>query len=439
MTDVRSGSKLDGWFRLSERGSSVRTELLAGLSMFFASAYAVVVIPGMLAKAGVPHAAATTGTILTIVLATAAVGFFANMPFVLAPGLGGTALVAATLVQQQHVPYPVAMGMVFWSGVAILVLSLLGLRGLLAKVIPQNIRVAIGTAIGLFIVYIGFKLSGMLEPGKSGLEIGDLSSPEPLLALGGIVLVAALQARKVPGAFVIGIVVLTLIGIPLGVTELPDHWFQAPAGVGPVAFHIDLWSALRPEYLQYLFAFFASELFSATGVVLAVTERIGLTEREGQKSNINRTFLVDSVAITGGSMFGAPSVTTYAESAAGSDAGGRTGLTSLTTAGLFLVLLLFTPFATMIPSAATAPVLVVVGLSMMRGFKKVDMTDLTEAIPAGLLVACTIFWGNFGNGIAAALTAYVLIKVVAGKFRDVHLGMWIMLPFLVFFFITSAH
>ncbi|MER5389607.1 NCS2 family permease [Saccharopolyspora sp. NPDC002686] len=436
MVDVKR-AKLDRWFGLAERGSSVRTELLAGLSMFFASAYAVVVIPGMLAKAGVPHEAATTGTILTIVLATAAVGFFANMPFVLAPGLGGTALVAATLIQQQHVPYPVAMGMVFWSGIAILVLSVLGLRGLLAKVIPDNIRLAIGTAIGLFIVYVGFKLSGMLEPTAKGLDIGDLGSAEVLLALGGIVLVAALQARKVPGAFVIGIVALTIIGIPLGVTELPDHWFQAPAGLGPVAFDIDFWGALRPEYLQYLFAFFASELFSATGVVLAVTERIGPT-RDSDR-NINRTFLVDSVAITGGSLVGAPSVTTYAESAAGSDAGGRTGLTSLTTAGLFLLLLLLTPFATMIPSAATAPVLIVVGLSMMRGFQRVDLSDLTEAVPAALLVTCTIFWGNFGNGIAAALTAYVLIKVVAGRWRDVHLGMWILLPFLLLFFFTNAH
>ncbi|MDA3624913.1 NCS2 family permease [Saccharopolyspora sp. WRP15-2] len=436
MVDVKR-AKLDRWFGLAERGSSVRTELLAGLSMFFASAYAVVVIPGMLAKAGVPHEAATTGTILTIVLATAAVGFFANMPFMLAPGLGGTALVAATLIQQQHVPYPVAMGMVFWSGIAILVLSVLGLRGLLAKVIPDNIRLAIGTAIGLFIVYVGFKLSGMLEPTAKGLDIGDLGSAEVLLALGGIVLVAALQARKVPGAFVIGIVALTIIGIPLGVTELPDHWFQAPAGLGPVAFDIDVWGALRPEYLQYLFAFFASELFSATGVVLAVTERIGLTRNSDR--NINRTFLVDSVAITGGSLVGAPSVTTYAESAAGSDAGGRTGLTSLTTAGLFLLLLLLTPFATMIPSAATAPVLIVVGLSMMRGFQRVDLSDLTEAVPAALLVTCTIFWGNFGNGIAAALTAYVLIKVVAGRWRDVHLGMWILLPFLLLFFFTNAH
>lgn len=172
---------------------------------------------------------------------------------------------------------------------------------------------------------------------------------------------------------------------------------------------------------------------------MAVGERIGLTDDQGQMQDINKPFLVDSVSVIGGSAMGGPSVTTYLESAAGSDSGGRTGLTSVVTGGLFALLLLFTPVATMIPEAATAPVLMFIGLSMLAGLRKVDMSDVTDALPAALTVACTLFWGNFGTGIAAGLTSYVLIKAAAGRFRDIHVGMWVLLPFLGYFFYNSIH
>lgn len=438
----RPGSRADrilGIFQLKERGSTVRTELLAGVSMFLASAYVVVVVPGMLADAGVPHAAATTGVIITVVLATLFMGLYANLPFVLAPGLGGVALVAVTLIQQDQVPYPVAMGMVFWSGVAFLVLTLLGVRQLVTRIIPDCVRLSIGSAIGLYIAMLGFRSAGLIEFGPKGMKLGDFGAAPGLLALCGLILVTALAARKIPGALLITIAVLTVAAIPFGVAELPDSPFQAPGSIAPIAFDIDVLGALKPEYLPYLFALFAAEFFSATGVVMAVGQRIGLANERGEIPGVKKPFLVDSIGIIGGSAIGGPSVTTYLESAAGSDSGGRTGLTSIVTGGLFSLLLLFTPVATMIPAAATAPVLIFIGLSMLAGLRKVDMTDPTDAVPAALVVATTLFWGNFGTGIAAGLTAYVLIKAAAGRFKEIHAGMWVMLPFLLYFFYNSVH
>jgi AGZA family xanthine/uracil permease-like MFS transporter len=311
----RLAATTDRLFRISERGSSIRTELLAGISMFLASAYTIVVIPGMLADAGVPRGAATTALIIVAVLGTFAMGLFANLPLVLAPGLGGVALVAYTLVQNESVPFGVAMGIVFWSGILFLLLTVFGIRSLVTRIMPTNVRLAIGSGIGLYIAFIGFRSTGLVVGDGDGLVLGDLASPAALLALAGIVLLVALQARKVPGAFVIVIVAITLVGIPLGVTELPGSYLAPPDSPGPVAFDIDLIGALAPHYFPYLFAFFAAEFFSTTGVVLAVTEKIG--EATGRKdAGLKRPFLVDSAAIAGGSFMGAPSVTTYLESAA---------------------------------------------------------------------------------------------------------------------------
>ncbi|GAA2104555.1 MULTISPECIES: NCS2 family permease [Brevibacterium] len=437
--DDRSAlSENAGWgeriFRLRSRGSTGWREFTAGISMFLASAYSAVVIPGMLADAGLPRGAATTAVLIVVVLATALMGLYANMPFVLAPGLGGVALVAYTLVLGEGVPYPVAMGMVFWSGVAFLLLTLFGIRGLITQMIPTNIRLAIGSGIGLFIAFIGFRSAGLVVAGEDSLELGDLGGASAVVALVGLVALVGMQSRKVPGSFVIVIVGLTLVGIPLGLTEITGDLLQPPEGVGPLILDIDVMGALAPHYLPYLFAFFAAEFFSATGIVMAVSEKVGLPD-----SQMRKPFIVDSTAIIAGSLLAAPSVTTYAESTAGSESGGRTGLTSLWTAACFALLLVFAPFAAAIPAAATAPVLMFVGLKMLTGFVRVDVSDLTEAVPATLVVVCTLLWGNFGTGIAAGLLSYVLVKIFAWRLREVSVGMWIMAPFLVYFFVTSVH
>ncbi|KAB1656964.1 MULTISPECIES: NCS2 family permease [unclassified Pseudoclavibacter] len=427
-------------FDIVGNGSTPVRELIAGLSMFLATAYTVVVIPGMLEDAGLPVAAITTCVITVIILGTAAMGVFGNLPMVLAPGLGGVSLVAYTLVLDGQIEYPVAMGMVFWSGVVFLLLTLFGIRSLVTRIIPASIRLAIGPAIGLFIAFVGFRSAGLVVPGKSSLKLGDLGSPAALLTLAAVVVLIALVARRVPGAFIIVIVAATLVGIPLGLTQLHGSAFSLPQFDGSLLFHIDLVTSLSPHYLPYLFAFFASEFFSTTGVIMTVTDHLGRAKHPGSPALVDpkRAFLVDSSTIIGGSLFGAPSVTTYAESTAGAEAGGRTGASSLWTAACFLVLLFATPLAAAIPAAATAPVVIVVGLKILSGFRRISTDDLTELIPAAMVLACTIFWGNFGTGIAAGLLCFVLVKVLAGKWRDVHPGMWVMAPFLVYFFIAVA-
>lgn len=428
------------YFSVTGRGSTPMRELIAGLSMFLATAYTIVVIPGMLSDAGLPVAAVTTCVIIVIVLGTAAMGLFGNLPMVLAPGLGGVSLVAYTLVLDGDVDYPAAMGMVFWSGVAFLLLTLFGIRSLVTKIIPDSIRLAIGPAIGIFITFVGFRSAGLVTPGESSLELGDLTDPAALLTLGAVVVLVALNARKVPGSFVIVIVAATLVGIPLGLTQLDGAPFSLPTFDGSLFFHIDFLGALSPHYLPYLFAFFASEFFSTTGVIMTVTDLIGRKSSSGGSTTVDptRPFLVDSTTIIGGSLFAAPSVTTYAESTAGAEAGGRTGVSSLWAAACFAVLLFATPLAAAIPSAATAPVVIVVGLTITAGFRRVSSEDLTELIPAVLVLVCTLLWGNFGTGIAAGLLAYVPVKLLAGKWRDIHPGMWVMTPFLIYFFIAIA-
>lgn len=432
--------RLDRFFSLTERDTSVRTEVVAGLSMFLATAYAAVVVPGQLAKAGVPHGPITTAVLLAIVLATLAMGLYANLPLVVAPGLGGVALVAVTIVGQDHVPWPVAFGMVFWSGVAFLLLTALGVRELVTTLIPADLKHAISAGIGLFIALLGFRGAGLViaNPKTNALTLGGLASPGALLALGGLIVLAALMTRKVPGAFLITIALVTLLGIPLGVTHAPDRLFAGPAGIGPVALHVDVLGALRPEFFPYIFAFFVSEFFSMTGTLLAVADRAGLTDEQGNVPNVKRPFYVDSAAVVAGAGLGAPSMTAYLESAAAADSGGRTGLSAVVAAAGFALLLLLTPFAAVIPAAATAPVLIFVGLRMLGSLGKVDMSSPADAIPVALTVVCAVFFGNFGTAIAVGIAGYVLIRALLGRFREIPVGLWIVMVPLAYFFYTLA-
>lgn len=433
-------SLLDRVFKLRERGTRVRTEVVAGASMFLATAYAAVVIPGQLAKAGLPHGPLVTAVLIAVVLATLAMGLYANLPFVVAPGLGGVALLAVTIVGQDHVPWPVALGMVLWSGVAFLLLSVLGIRDLVTRLIPPNLKHSISAGIGLYIALLGFRDAGLVQadPGNDSLTLGDLGNAAGLLTLGGLLVLTALMTRKVPGAFLITIAAVTIVGIPLGVTEVPDRLFSAPSGIGEVAFHIDVFGALQGQYFPYIFAFFVSEFFSMTGTLLAVADRAGLTDVHGNLPKIRRPFTVDSVAVIGGAGIGAPSMTAYLESAAGADSGGRTGLSSVVAACGFAALLLVTPFATLIPQAATAPVLIFVGLQMLGALSRVEVRDPTDAIPPAFTVGATVFFGNFGTGIAFGIAAHVLVKALSGRFREIPLGLWVVMIPLGYFFYTLA-
>src|SRR6266852_4747359 len=393
-------SWLDRRFRLSERGTTPRTEIIAGATTFLAAAYLLVVIPSILASGGLDRAAVTTTTIMVFVAATLFMAFYANLPFIVGPGIGGSVIVATTLVLSEGVAWQIAIAIAFWSGVLVL----------------ANAK-------------------------TNAMMLGDFTAPGALVALIGLGIAILLHARKVPGSILWAILGATAIGIPLGVTKLPASLISLPHDIAPVTWQLDFLGALKPIFFPYLFAFFAAEFFSTMGTTLAVGGKAGLLDEHGNMPDINRPFVVDSIAATIGPLFGVPALTALIESAAGVEAGGRTGLTAVAAAMLFLLALVFVPAALMIPAQATAPALILIGLSMFSGLKKVDLEDFTDGLPAILMVLLTLLSNSFGTGIAGGLLSYVLIKLLAGRAREVSLGMYVLAVPLAYYFwtIVSKH
>lgn len=437
--DTQPGA-VNRWFQIRQRGSSVRTEVVAGFTTFATMAYVLAVVPGILEAGGVPRGPVTVAIIVMAAASTLAMGLFTNRPLALAPGLGSVAFIAFTLSAVEGIPWQTSMGMVFMSGVAFLLLTVFRLREIIAAIIPKEVKIAIGAGVGLFICYIGFRSAGLVQASESSnaLVIAPLGEHGAILALIGLALVLVLYLRKIPGGLLIAILVTTAIGIPLGVTTVPQTWFQLPSGLGEVAFQLDILGALKLSYFPFIFALFVADFFSTLGTLFAVGAKGNFLDKDGNFPQINKPFLVDSGSTLVGSLFAVPVMTTYVESTSGVEAGGRTGLTAVTTGGLFLATLLFTPVALMIPEQATAPVLILVGLLMLQPLRDIDMTNLPSALPAFFTIVVTIFSFNIGTGIAAGMITYVVAKVIVGEIRSVPIGMWVLLVPLVYYFTTLA-
>ena len=438
--DHRTDSLLERWFELGNRGTTVRIEVFAGTTTFMAAAYLAVVIPGILASGGMDLAAVTTSTIVMFFAGTLGMALYANLPFVVGPGIGGAAIVATTLAATEGVPWQTGMAIAFWSGILFLLLTLLGMREVVAQLIPAPIKLGLSAALGGFIAMLGFRNAGMVVANTrvNALTLGDFSSHGAILTLIGLAVAIALRHRKIPGAVLLAIILATLIGLPLGVTKLPQTFFGLPHGMGAVTFKLNPLAALRPSLLPYLFAFFAAEFFSTMGTTLAVGDKAGMLDERGNMPGINGPFVVDSCAATIGPLFGVPAMTALIESATGVEVGGRTGLTSIFTAFLFLATLLFSPLILMIPKEATAPALILVGLSMFANLRRIDLGDLTEGFPAILMVLITLFSNNFGTGIAAGILSFVIIKILTNRAREVSLGLYLLTIPLLYFFWTVA-
>jgi adenine/guanine/hypoxanthine permease len=433
-----SPGRLDGLFRLTERKTTPRIEVIAGITTFLAASYLLVVIPSILSSAGIDRAAATTTTIILFVGSTVLMAFYANLPFIVGPGIGGSVIVAVNLAQTEHVPWQIGLGVAFWSGIAFVILTLSGLRNVVTRMVPVQIKLSLSASIGLFIAVLGFRNAGLVLANvkTNALMLGGFTTPGALTALAGLGVAVLLHARKVPGSILFAILGATAIGLPLGVTKLPASFVSLPHDIAPVTFKLDLPGALSPVLFPYLFAFFAAEFFSTMGTTLAVGGKAGLLDENGNMADINKPFVVDSIAASIGPLLGVPALTALIESAAGAEAGGRTGLTALTAAGCFLLALLLVPVALMVPVQATAPALILIGLSMFSGIKKVDLENFTEGLPAVLTVLLTLLSNSFGTGIAGGLLSYVLIKVLAGEAKHVSIGMYILALPLAYYFWT---
>lgn len=427
-------------FHLRELHTDIGTEVIAGLTIFATMGYVLAVVPRMMAEAGLPQGAVLTALVLMIFLTTVAMGLYTNRPFVLAPGMGSVAIFSITLVQLQHVSIGIASAIVFLSGALFILVTLLGVREAIILVIPRGIKISISAGVGMFLAVIGMRNAKLLAANsqKVALSFGDLTQPAVVLAVMTFVILLVLETRKVRGAALISIVAGTVLGIPLGLTHLPQSIFSVPDGIGPVFMQFDLFGALDVKYLPYLFVFFLPDFFSSFGTAIGIGGKAGFLDENGDLPHIDKVFQIDSIAATIGSFFTIPVLITYLESGAGVEAGGRTGLTGITTACAFLLILAVTPIALMIPAAATAPILIYVGVSMMSGMRNLDYNDICDYFPAFLCIAFTAFTFNIANGISVAFIAYVIMKVAAGRMMELNKGHYLLALLLAYYFYAMA-
>ena len=411
-------TKLDRFFRLTERHTSVRTEILAGVTTFLTMAYIVLVNPAILGLAGMPVAAVAAATCFAAGVASILMGATANVPLALAPGMGLNAYFAFTVVQQMHVPWPTALGCVFISGCVFLVLTLVGVRRMIVNAIPPHLYAAVAGGIGLFIAFIGLRNAGIVvSNADTSVALGDLKSLPAALALIGLVLIVGLNAWRVKGAVLIGILATTALGWLIGIVDFKPQPYSL-AALSQTAFALDIRGAFNLRgggllaVVEIVFVFLFVDLFDNIGTLVAVTKRAGLTTPDGEIPGLNRILLADAAATVIGSMAGTSTVTSYVESAAGVQAGGRTGLTAIVTGLLFLATMAAAPYAQAIPLAATAPALILVGALMMAPLAEIDWEDPLYALPAFLTLVMIPLTFSIANGLAFGVTAYAALKII---------------------------
>ena len=420
MTQPQAGA-ISRYFAIPERGSSIRTEVLAGCTTFLTMAYIVLVNPAILGQAGMPVASVAAATCFAAAFASILMGLVANTPLALAPGMGLNAYFSFTVVQQMGVPWPVALGCVMISGLAFLVLTLTGVRQMIVAVIPPYLLAAVAGGIGLFIGFIGLKDAGIITASPATfVTLGNLKTPGAELALFGLVVIGVLSVWNVRAALLIGIVATTLTGWLFGQVAMTHQPYSLAALTG-TAFKLDLGGVFGLSgkkglgLFEILFVFLFVDLFDNIGTLVAVTKRAGLMDAEGRIPGLNRILMTDAIATVVGSLAGTSTVTSYVESAAGVQAGGRTGLTALVTGVLFLVTMFVAPYAQLVPLAATAPALIFVGGLMLMPLREVPWEDPMSSLPAFLTVAMIPLTFSIANGLAFGITAHALLKLLRGQ------------------------
>ncbi len=425
---------LERHFKLAEHGTDVRTELVAGLTTFLTMAYIIFVNPSILGDAGMPKDSVFVATCLIAALGTLIMGLYANYPIALAPGMGLNAYFAYVVVKGMGFSWQVALGAVFVSGCLFLAVTLFGLRELIIRGIPHTLRVAITVGIGMFLAIISLKSAGIVAPSPATyITLGDLHSAPVVLATLGFFLIVVLDRLKVRGAILVGILVVTVLSFFFGGNKFGGV-FSAPPSIAPTFLQLDIQGALSVGILNVVLVFFLVELFDATGTLMGVAKRAGLL-KEGKMDRMNKALLADSGAIFAGSLLGTSSTTAYIESAAGVQAGGRTGLTAVTVAVLFLACLTIAPLAGSVPAYATAPALFFVSCLMLRELTELDWDETTEVIPAAVTALAMPFTYSIANGLAFGFITYAALKLFTGKAREVHFMVWLIAGVFLFKFI----
>ena len=418
MTLINACSLLEKLFSLSENGTTVRTEVTAGITTFLTMAYILFVNPSILSEAGVPFAGALFATCVASAVGSLAMGLLANYPFALAPGMGLNAYFTYTVVKGLGHDWRVALGAVFLSGIVFLALTLARIRTLIVDAIPLTLKTAVAAGIGLFIAFIGLKNAGVVVASPATfVTLGHVISKPVVLALVGLLITAALMARGYKSAILIGIIVVTLAALALGIAKPPPALVQLPDWRSTFL-QLDIRGVLRIGLLEIVFVFLFVDMFDNIGSLMGLGQQTGFLDAEGKMPRINRALLADAIATTAGALFGTSTVVTYIESATGVSEGGRTGLTAVTVAFLFLLAMFFAPIAGVIPPMATAPALIIVGALMMRSALEIDWRDMTEAVPAFLAMLAMPLTFSIANGLALGFIFYPLLKLLTGRARE---------------------
>jgi AGZA family xanthine/uracil permease-like MFS transporter len=431
---------VESFFRLKEHNTTVKTEVLAGITTFMTMAYILAVNPGMLSATGMDAGGVFTATVVSSMIATLIMALYAKYPFALAPGMGLNAFFAFTVVLgPMGKSWQFALTAVLIEGIIFILLSFVKAREAIFDSIPMNLKHAVSVGIGLFIAIIGLSGAGIVVPGNGTvLALGDLTSGPVAVALFGILVTGVLLAKNVSGAILIGIIASTLIGIPLGVTMIPEGFsiLSLPPSLAPVAFKfVGMEEILSMEMLVVVFTFLFVDIFDTVGTLAGVSSKAGFLDKDGKLPRVGKALMADAVGTVAGACLGTSTVTTYVESAAGVAGGGRTGLTSLATAGMFALALFFAPLFTMIPAAATGPALVIVGLFMMSPIKKIDFEDFTDAIPAFLTIVMMPFAYSIADGIVFGMVSYVILKALTGRTKEISKVMWLLAVLFVLKFV----
>ena len=412
------------YFELEQRGSSVRREVIAGFTTFLTMAYIVFVNPQILSGTGMDAGAVLVATCVAAAFGSIMMGLYANFPIALAPGMGLNAYFAAVVVGTMGLPWQAALGAVFCSGVLMLALSLLPVREWVVNAIPHSQKHAIAAGIGIFLFTIGLRSAGVVVGSDATLvALGNLTEWTVILAALGFIAIVGMEYLKQPASVLLCILIVAGIGWVAGLSPAPEALVAAPPSLAPTAFELDIAGALEVGLIAIIFAFLMVDLFDTSGTLVAVLNEAGLTDGAGRVPGLKRALVADSSATIVGSFLGTSTTTSYIESAAGVRAGGRTGITALVVAGLFLVSIVFAPLATAIPAYATAPAILFVGCVMARALRHIEWDDLTESVPAIVTALAMPLTYSIATGIGLGFIAYTLIKVVGGRSHELNAAM----------------
>jgi len=415
---------LSNFFKLAENNTDVNRELMAGLTTFITMAYIIFVNPQLMASSGMDQGASFVGTCLAAALACLVMGIFANWPVGLAPGMGLNAFFTFTVVGEMGYSWQVALGAVMIAGVLFFLMSVTPLRRWMLDSIPLNLRIAMGSGVGLFIGFIGLKSGGIIVAnGATFVSMGDLTNPETLMAALGFILIAGLSVRNVPGAIIIGVLTITLLALGLGFVEY-QGLVAYPPDVSSTFLQLDILGALDVAMVAVIASFIFVNLFDTAGTLLGVANRANLVDDQGRVKNLDKALKADSSSSIFGALLGCAPVTSYVESSAGVEAGGRTGLTAVAVGIFFLLAIFFSPLALMVPAYATAGALIYVAILMLGGMEKLNWGDATELLPALIIIVMIPLTFSIANGIALGFLSFIILKIASGNTRNISSGAW---------------